>query len=559
MRQITALFSTRSLVAGVALFAAGSAMAVPSLSLVGNVSAPSGVSEINAYDKFNNKLFSTNSGGLDIYDFGVGSDIAPSATPTIDLTGLFGGSLSSISSVAIDPLGRGFGVATAIPNANLTTPGKAVFFNTATGTVIHTLDVGYNPDMVTFTPGGDVLIADEAERDTDPLQPLGDTPGALTRIDLFGQTLATVPSLTGASVLTVDFSAANLTGGASLAGLRISPDRAATPELDIEPEYITVQGNKAYVTLQENSAVGVFDLTTNKWSDIHNINGKYQTVDASDKDGILIDDTVFGKFMPDAIASYQVAGVTYYVTANEGDARDGLAGEEARIKDLPLSAFDPATVTALNAIYGGFGPNGFQENTALGRLGITTIDGDTDGDGDIDVPTMYGTRSFSIFDENGNLVFDSGSAIETITAAALPLAFNSDDSNLDNFDGRSDNKGPEPEGVAVTEVDGKFLAAIGLERVGGVMLYDVTDPNNPIFLQYINTASFTSVPDAVGTASGPEGLTFIKSSDSPTGEVFLVVSYENSGDIDVFSVVPEPSSIALLGLGGLLVGRRRRR
>ncbi|MFN3166543.1 MAG: choice-of-anchor I family protein [Phycisphaeraceae bacterium] len=552
MRQLPASISTRALLASAAILASGQAAAAPSLTLIGNTPAPSGVAEINAYDSANNQLFTTHAAGLDVYDFGVGSDIV--GTSTIDMTAVFGapeGGLDGISSVAIDPLGRGFGVATAIPGNNITTVGKAVVFNTATGAILNTLDVGFHPDMVTFTPGGDVLIANEGERDTDPLQPLGDAPGSVSRIDFAGQSLATLPAMTGASVLTVDFSASNLTGGASLAGIRVAPDRALTPELDLEPEYITITGDKAYVTLQENSAVGVFDLVTNKWTDIQNIDGKVQTVDASDRDtGIGIDDSVFGLFMPDAIASYSVGGTTYYVTANEGDARDGSAGEEARVKDLALSDFDAATVAALNGVYGDF-----QADDALGRLNITTHDGNTDADPQIERLTMYGTRSFSIFNgDTGALVYDSGSDFETLTAAALPDAFNSDDSNEDNFDGRSDNKGPEPEGVAVTTFQGTTLAAIGLERIGGIMLYDITDPNNPAFLQYLNTATFTDVEDALGTSVGPEGLSFIEVG----GETFLVVSYEDSGEIDVFSVVPEPGSLALLGLGGLLVARRRR-
>jgi hypothetical protein len=546
MRQMTVSLTTRALLASAALLAAGTASAAPSLTLIGNTAAPSGVAEINAYDSVNNQLFTTHAGGLDVYDFGVGSDIV--GTTSIDMTAVFAapeGGLDGISSVAIDPLGRGFGVATAIPGNNITSAGKAVVFNTATGAILNTLEVGFHPDMVTFTPAGDVLIANEGERDTDTAQPLGDAPGSISRIDFAGQTLATLPAMTAGSVLTVDFSAPNLSGGASLAGIRVAPDRALTPELDMEPEYITVTGDKAFVTLQENSAVGVFDLATNKWTDIQNIDGKVQAVDASDRDaGIEINDSVFGLFMPDAIASYSVGGTTYYVTANEGDARDGSAGEEARVKDLALSDFDAATVAALNGIYGDF-----QADDALGRLNITTHDGNTDADPEIERLTMYGTRSFSIFDETGALVFDSGSDFETITAAQVPALFNSEDSDTGEFDGRSDNKGPEPEGVAITEFEGTTLAAIGLERTGGIMLYDITDPNNPAFLQYLNA----TVPDT-GDRIGPEGLSFIEVG----GETFLVVSYEDSGEIDVFSVVPEPGSLALLGLGGLLVARRRR-
>ena len=538
---------TRALLAGVGLFVATTASADFELTLIGEVDAPSGGAEIVAYDPFTNKVFSTSGAGIDVYDFGVGSDITPDSF--IDLSSLFGGAIDSVSSVAIDPLGRGFGAALAIPDTNTTTPGELVLFNTSTGAVINRITAGFNPDMVTFTPdGGKILIANEGEASTDGI---ADPDGGLGIFNVTGKTLGDLPGLTIADMKNFNFAPALLDNPGDLDDLRVDPRNASNIGIDLEPEYISVSGNKAYVTLQENSAVGVFDLDTETWSNIFNIDGKVQTIDGSDRDGgINIDDEVFGLFMPDAIATYEVNGVTYFVTANEGDARDGVSGEEARIKDLDLTDFDAQLITDLNAIYGDF-----QDDDALGRLQITTIDGDTDGDGDIDRLTMYGTRSFSIFNgDTGALVFDSGSDFETITAAALPLAFNSDDSNEDNFEGRSDNKGPEPEGVVLTQINGTTLAAIGLERIGGVMLYDVTDPNNPEFLQYINTATFTDVPDGLGTKVAPEGLAFLEKD----GETFLIVSYEGTGQVDVFQVVPEPGSLALLGLGGLLLARRRR-
>ena len=545
MKNTLGNYSVRALLAAGAVFAGHAASAQFELILIGETSAPGDrATEIVAYDPVTNRIFSTSGDGLDAYDFGVGSNITP--VDFFDYTGSFGGTLDSVSSVAVDPLGRGFGAATLIPNANTTSLGEVVLFDTTTGAVLNRVNAGFNPDMVTFTADGNsVLIANEGEASTDGTE---DPDGGLGILDLAGQSYATLGTLTNSNMSNFNFAPALLDNPSDLSGLRVDPANQFSIPIDLEPEYISVSNGKAYVTLQENSAVGVFDLTSKRWEKIHNIGGLVQTVDASDRDdAIAIDDAVFGLFMPDAIATYQVAGTTYFVTANEGDARDGVDGEESRIKDLPLSAFDAALVVSLNNIYDG----DFQADEALGRLRITTIDGDTDNDGDIDRLTMYGTRSFSIFNgETGDIVFDSGSDFETITAAVLPDAFNSEDSSADEFDGRSDNKGPEPEGVAITTIDGTVLAAIGLERVGGIMLYDITDPASAEFLQYINTADFE-----LGKKIGPEGLTWLEKD----GENFLVVSYEDTGDIDVFSVaVPEPGSLALLGLGGLLIVRRRR-
>jgi hypothetical protein len=539
--------TTRGLIVAGLAFTGQAATAQHQLELIGEVDAPSGGAEIVAYDPFTNQVFSTSGTGIDVYDFGIGSNIT--ASSFIDLSGLFGGTIDSVSSVAIDPLGRGFGAALAIPDSNTTSLGELVLFNTSTGAVVNRISAGFNPDMVTFTPDGNsILIANEGEASTSGTS---DPEGSLGLFNIAGKTLVDLPGLGNADMQSFNFAPALLDNPASLDELRIDPRNAANIGIDLEPEYISVSGNKAYVSLQENSAVGVFDLTTKRWSNIFNIDGKVQTVDASDRDsGINIDDDVFGLFMPDTIATYMAGGTTYFVTANEGDARDGVTGEEARVKDLALSAFDAQLITDLNAIYGDF-----QDDEALGRLAITTIDGDTDGDGDIDRLTMYGTRSFSIFNgDTGALVFDSGSDFETITALALPNAFNSDGSNEDNFEGRSDAKGPEPEGIAITEIGGKTLAAIGLERIGGVMLYDITDPTSADFLQYINTAEFTDVEDALGTKVAPEGLAFLEKD----GLNYLIVSYEGTGQVDVFQVVPEPSSLALLALGGLMIARRRR-
>lgn len=548
-------FATGALLATLATTAL-SAAAQPTLSFVASQAAPTGIAEIVSYDKFTNQLFTTSGTGIDVYNFGVGSDFA--STSTIDLSGLFGGNLGSVSSVAIDPLGRGFGAALAIPSANLTSLGSVVLFDTTTGAILKTLSTGYNPDMVTFTPdGGSILIANEGEASTDPASPL-DPEGSLGILNVAGKSYGDLASLTATDLSTYNFAPSNLVNPADLTGLRIDPRNASTVNLDLEPEYISVSQGKAYVSLQENSAVAVFDLATKKWTNIHNIDGKTQIVDASDRDlndttndgAVHIDDAIFGKFMPDAIATYVVGGTTYFVTANEGDARDGLVGEESRIKDLALSAFDPALVASLNAIY----TDGFQEDHNLGRLNITTIDGDTDKDGDIDVLTMYGTRSFSIFNgDTGALVYDSGSDFETITSTLVASIYNSEDNDPGEFDKRSDNKGPEPESVAITQFDGKTIAAIALERTGGIMLYDITDPTNAIFLQYLNSA----VDNATGSVS-PEGLAWVTAADSPTGETFLVVSYEVSGTVDIFTLVPEPGSLALLSVGGLLLARRRR-
>lgn len=221
-------------------------------------------------------------------------------------------------------------------------------------------------------------------------------------------------------------------------------------------------------------------------------------------------------------------------------------------------------------------PADIQDEDKLGRLTVTNATGDIDGDGEFEELYAFGGRSFSILDENGNIVFDSGDEFEKITAEVYRKHFNAtNDEN--NFDNRSDNKGPEPEGVAIGQIAGRTYAFIGLERIGGIMTYDITNPEEPFFVSYDNNRDFSvefnvdeeGDPDptpeqlaAVGDL-GPEGLLFIDGKDSPNGQTLLISTNEVSGTTTIYSVerVPEPGTIlGLLGasaLGGWMLKRKR--
>lgn len=251
-------------------------------------------------------------------------------------------------------------------------------------------------------------------------------------------------------------------------------------------------------------------------------------IDASDRDDSinLQNQPVFGLYQPDSIATFEVDGETYYITGNEGDARD----EDERIKDLTLdpTAFPDAEV--------------LQQDENIGRLEVSTIDGDLDGDGDYDQLFVYGGRSFSIRDSRGNLVFDSGDEFARLTAEQVPELFNSN-GTVDSFDSRSDSKGTEPEGVEIAVIDGRTYAFIGLERVSGIMVYDVTNPAEAEFIQYVSPLD-GETGDALDIA--PEGLTFISAEDSPNSEPLLAVSNEVSGTTTIYQIeLPAPKNFTL--------------
>ena len=337
------------------------------------------------------------------------------------------------------------------------------------------------------------------------------------------------------------------------AGVRIIGN-TATVSQDLEPEYIAIapDGLTAKITLQENNAIATLDILAGAITEIKslglkNFNLAGNGIDASDRDLTTSTGTiniktqpVFGLYQPDAIASYAVGGQTYYITANEGDSRvrptaaniigttaeGGIFNEEVRVGSTSY-VLDPTVFP--NAVT-------LKNNANLGRLTVSNKSGDIDNDGDFDQIVAFGGRSFSILDSKGNLVFDSGDQLERLTAQFAPTLFNSDGTTA-SFDGRSDNKGPEPEGVTIGVIDGRTYAFVGLERVGDIIVYDVTVPTAPTFVQYLND---------VGDL-GVEGLSFVTAADSPTGKPLLLTANEVSKTVSVFetSIVAPKSTFQL--------------
>lgn len=496
--------------------------------------------EIPAYDPASKRLFVVNaqSGKIDVLD--ASNPTNPTLITSIDTT-----AFGFPNSVAIkDGL-----VAIAVENADKQANGQVVFYSANSpdfATPLKSLEVGALPDMLTFSPDGKkVLVANEGEPNGDyTIDPVG----SVSVIDLSS-------GVEAATVKTADFTAFNSQfAQLKAAGVKFKEDVGTTRTVaqDLEPEYIafSVDGIKAWVTLQEANAIAVIDIATAtatvesiKPLGFKDYSQPNNALDASDRDNVINirNWPVLGMYQPDAIASYAANGQTYYITANEGDSRDydGYS-EEARIQDLIL---DPTAF-----------PNAaeLQEDENIGRLLVTTALGDTDGDGDYDQLYSYGGRSFSIWNSEGQLVYDSGNNLERITAELFPDHFNASNSN-NNFDNRSDDKGPEPEGVVTGVINGRTYAFIGLERIGGVMVYDVTDPVSPDFVQYLNNRDFTAATNSAAAKDlGPEGLAFISAQDSPNGKPLLVVANEVSGtttfyeiDVNTLPVNNPPTAVIL--------------
>lgn len=515
------------------------------LSRLSTVSVPGGA-EISAYDKTTQRLFVTKNDGstpsLDVIN--LANPSAPSVVTNIDLSS-FG---ASISSVAVkDGL-----VVAAMIAAPKTSPGKAVFLDAATGDVLGHVVIGAVPDMITFTPDGNrVLVAIEGEAADNAFPTVNNPEGGVSIINLDRD------DFSASQVTFAGFSQFNDQKAAlRAAGVRLLTDPNVTVAMDLEPEYIAIapDGLSARVTLQEANAFGVLDLVTNTFTSIQPLGLKDHRLagnefDASDRDGAgtggsslplagnLKNWPVYGVYMPDAVASFTVNGQTFYITANEGDARPNAADtadtDVTRVGGIAAANFDPAVFDAATVSL-------LRNEDNTGRLNILTGPGDSDSDGDgkIDRLLALGGRSFTIWDSAGNKVYDSGSDLERITLAQTPSFFNSQYSvNATTgaitftLDGRSDDKGPEPEGVVTGVVAGRTYAFVGLERSGGgVMVYDVSDPAAPRFVQYIRTDGDVA----------PEGLVFIPAEDSPNGSALLVVSNEASGTVTTYNIARPP-------------------
>jgi 2',3'-cyclic-nucleotide 2'-phosphodiesterase (5'-nucleotidase family) len=499
----------------------------------------SGAAEIVAHDPLSQTLYVTNAANnmIDVLD--VSAPLTPTLLRSIDLA-TFG---AGANSVAFD---AGLGLlAAAIEADPPQAPGSVVLFD-RDGTAVETFTVGALPDMLTFTPDGSkILVANEGEPGADPGSPVSpiipaDPPGSVSIIDVAAGTVATA-----------GFEAFNgQEDTLRAAGVRIFPGRSAAD--DFEPEYIAVapDGLTALVTLQENNALAVIDIAAEQVTDILPLGVKDHSqlgngIDASDRDEVIniARYPVFGLYMPDGIAAFEAEGQTFYVTANEGDARD----EDVRVADLAL---DPAIFSDTLASDELFGTLPLTDDARLGRLEVSSIDGDLDGDGVYEALYSYGARSFSVWSAEGELIFDSGDQFERIIADIYPDFFNSDHTENDSFDSRSDAKGPEPEGITTGEIDGRTYAFIGLERISGIMVYDVTDPRTPTFVRYVDNRDFFGDAEA-GEAGdlGPEGLLFVDAADSPTGGPILVVANEVSGSTTIYEITSfDPDGAGRLSL-----------
>ena len=540
------------------------------ISLVGravlNAQSPEGAAEIVAYQASKKWIYAINSSGDEAVVNIIPADTFDTAALVQDNEGIVNATnlASAITlnlndstpgdanSIAIDETNQLLAVAMAAKTVG--EAGQIAFYNISgdTPVFIKNVTAGFLPDMVTFSHNGaKVVVANEGEPNGDYSI---DPEGSISVINIENGVIADTAS-------NIDFTVynnqqteleekglvfANPTGR-TINGNEIN----TTVAMDLEPEYISIsKDNKyAYISIQENNALAIVNLEDNSlelkglgfkgWSNLQ--------IDASDKDGGVNFKSypgLYGMYQPDTISSFSWKGANFIVSANEGDAReyffdttdeadciakggldydedDGCLAyiDESRVEDLTLAAnFD-----YLN-----------NDDNDIGRLKVSTVKGDANNDGQYESLYAYGARSFTIWDSNGLVVFDSGDDIGRITASVHGEAFNNNEDENEG-DTRSDDKGAEPEALTIGTIDERTFAFIGLERMGGIMVYDITNPYDVQFEDYFYNRGVIEGADITGDLA-PEGMVFVPAEQSATNKPLLIIGNEISGSIAVWQI-----------------------
>ena len=412
------------------------------------------------------------------------------------------------------------------------------------GSVIGSIDLGGSqPDSVTFTPDGlTALVAIEGEpicaKDNAATTSVNesldyalakDPRGAVAVVDLRNPKTAKA-KLAGFS----KFIAAE----AKSLGLVVSLT-SKDPVVDFEPEFVSPANNNfAYVSLQEANAIAELDIkraTITKIYSAGTTDLSKTPFDLSDRDssgGPSTFSNVIGLAMPDALAAFTIGKDNYFVSANEGDDRADWtcfkAVDDKRAKDLKV---DPAAF-----------PNWSSESAdaRLGRAKVNPNIGDSNGDGLYEKIHLLSNRSFSIF-KNGTRIYDSGNLLEQLQITALGVANINGEWNTTTGayvgQARSDDKGPEPEGVTVGMVGTSRIAVVGMERMSALLFVDITNPAVPTVIKWEQMLPLsTIVPGKPGLTWSPEGLVFVSAKDSPTGKPLVLTAYEVSGSLSIHQI-----------------------
>ncbi|TOI95143.1 alkaline phosphatase [Vibrio parahaemolyticus] len=519
--------------------------------------------EIVNYDACTDKLYVVNAQAKRVDVLSLNESSAPSQTDFIDLTDVgtsAGIEIGAANSVAVF---NGL-VAVAIENNNKQEDGLIALYRSDDLSLITTFKTGALPDMVGFSKDGRyIATANEGEPNSDYSI---DPEGSVTLVDLS-------KGINNADVTQIGFGEFDGVRSDELPkAVRISGPNASIAQ-DLEPEYLTFADNgKIYVALQENNAMAIIDPQSQSVEKIVALGEKSWSnskLDASNKDKIIGNlksyPQLVGLYMPDTLDSYSINGQTYIVSANEGDGREygfkttqaecdqaGFMWDEddyqgtpdyTNVKGTCLSHIDEVRGKKLKVTTDHPLAEALKDNTQLARLKVIKPNHTLNAEENVQA---FGARSFSIWNENGELVFDSGDDFATVALLNEGKYFNSTNDSNSSGDDRSDDKGIEPEAIEVAKINGRYYAFIGLERQGGIMVYDITEPKQAQFLHYVNHRDYTQpvctlvedgecANDTYNPKAGdlaPESINYF----ARNGQHFIAVGNEVSGTTSVFRI-----------------------
>lgn len=501
-----------------------------------------GGAEIPTFHPASKRLFATNGArnSIDVYD--LSDPTKPVRINRVELK-TYGTDVTSVAAgrdVVVAAVHR---AETFASNGAPSTPTGVLVVMDVSGKVISTPDLkGVLPDAVTFTPSGTTaLVAIEG-------QPVCAKDDPATTVNESTDYAKAVDPLGGVSIVDLSSPTAPVVTFVGFQGFTVSEMRAKGLALssvvndvakDLEPEYIVaLDESKAYVTIQEANGLGVLDIDSKSWIEVRRaFESKLSNtpIDTSDRDsgkGPRSYANVVGASQPDAIAGFKIGSGHYLLTANEGDAREYTClNDDLRGSSLKV---DSRRFPDWKSLSG---------NAELGRAKVNPNAGDRDGDGDIDTIHLRGARSMTIY-RNGVPIWDSGKLLEEIQIGAFGVAningshaLTADKSTVNyTAQDRSDDKGSEPEGVAVGRVGSSRVAILGLERMSALVIFDVTTPSNPSFVKWIQMLPTTATPASQATAWSPEGVIFIPADISPNGKALFITSYELSGSLTIHQI-----------------------
>lgn len=540
---------------------------IQGLTLVGTSMADApfdtSAAEIVSYDGCTDKLYVVNAQAKRVDVLTMDENSTPSQTAFIDLNGA--GEAASIDIGAANSVAVSNGlVAVAIENSNKQENGIIALYRSDNLSLVTTYPAGALPDMVRFSKDGRyIATANEGEPSGDYRV---DPKGSITLVDLS-------QGITNAEVTQIGFEQFDGPRASELPdSVRISGPNASVAQ-DLEPEYLTFADNgKIYVALQENNAMAIINPESKSVEKIVGLGEKswsHAKLDASNKDKIVGNfksyPQLVGLYMPDTLDSYSVNGKSYIVSANEGDGREyGIKTTQERCDKANFkwdeddyqgtSDYTSKEGTCLSHVDEVRGKKlkiasdhplaaALKDNSLLARLKVIKPEQTLTATDNVQA---FGARSFSIWDEDGELVFDSGDDFATIALMNEGKHFNSTNDSNSSGDDRSDDKGIEPEAIETAEINGRHYAFIGLERQGGIMVYDISEPSQAVFLHYVNNRNYeqavcTQVEESECANDtynpkagdlGPESINYF----TRNGGHFIAVGNEVSGTTSVYRI-----------------------